>query len=170
MNAPASPKKRRTWLWILVGILGLGVLAVIAIAGVGIYFASHHFKSERTTSAEAFRTFDEVRAQFKDVKPLFEIDRREEPRLTRRIEDLPTSDRRVETMHVIAWDPDKERLARVSLPLWMLRLGRRKIDLTSGGFRFDQLNIDLRQLERVGPILIFDYRPQTGQRVLVWTQ
>jgi hypothetical protein len=73
-------------------------------------------------------------------------------------------------MHILAWDPDKARLARVSLPFWMLKLGRKKIDLTSGDFDFQRLPLDIEQLQRVGPVLLFDYRPAGGQRVLVWTQ
>jgi len=165
----APKKKRRIWLWIIIGVLAAGFVCVIGVAGMGFYFISHHYKAERSSSSNAFRMFDEARAPFKDAKPLYEIDRREVPKLTRRLEDLPTSTQRVESMHVLAWDPDKQRIARISLPFWMLRLGKRKIDLTSG-LTFERMNIDVEQLERVGPILLFDYRPQTGQRVLVWTQ
>jgi hypothetical protein len=90
--------------------------------------------------------------------------------MTRPLESLPAGATRPQTMYILAWDPDKERLARVSMPFWMLRLGRKKIDLTSGGFDFERLQLDIEQLERVGPIILFDYRPQNGQRVLVWTQ
>jgi hypothetical protein len=162
--------KKRTWIWIVASVLGAGVLCVVAVAGFGFYFISHNVKATHATSADAFRAFDEAQVRFKDAMPLFELDRREEPKMTRRLEDLPAGATRAETMYILAWDPEKERLARVTMPFWMLRLGHRKVDLTSGGFEFQRLQLDIEQLERVGPILLFDYRPQTGQRVLVWTQ
>jgi hypothetical protein len=162
--------KRKTWIWIIASLLGVCVLCIIALAGFSYYFISHNVKAGPSTSAEAFRAFDEAKARFKDAEPLFELDRRDEPAMTRRIEDLPTGATRPDVMYILAWDPDKQRLARVSMPFWMLRLGRRKIDLTSGGLSFERMQLDVEQLERVGPILLFDYRPQTGQRVLVWTQ
>jgi hypothetical protein len=162
--------KRKTWLWILAAVLGVVVLCVVTVAGLGMYFASKHFKATRTTSAEAFRAFDDARLPFKDVRPLFELDRREEPKMTRRLEQMPTGATRPQMMWILAWDPEKERLVRVSMPFWMLRLGRKKLDVTSGGFDFERLQLDVEELERVGPLLLIDYRPQTGQRVLVWTQ
>ena len=164
------PLKKKTWIWIVVSVLGVGFLCIVAVAGFGYYFISHNVKAGKSTSTEAFKAFDEARKPFKDMPPLFELDRRDEPKMTRPLESLPAGATRPQTMFILAWDPDKERLARVSMPFWMLRLGRKKIDLTSGGFDFERLQLDIEQLERVGPIILFDYRPQNGQRVLVWTQ
>ncbi len=162
--------KKKTWIWIVVSILGVGFLCVAAIAGFGFYFISHNVKASKSTSTEAFKAFDDARKPFNDTQPLFVLDRRDEPKMTRPLETLPAGATRPQTMFILAWDPDKERLARVSMPFWMLRLGRKKIDLTSGGFDFERLQLDIEQLERVGPIILLDYRPQNGQRVLVWTQ
>lgn len=161
--------KKKTWIWIVVSILGVGFLCVAAIAGFGFYFISHNVKATKSTSTEAFKAFDDARKPFNDMQPLFVLDH-DEPKMTRPLETLPAGATRPQTMYILAWDPEKERLARVSMPFWMLRLGRKKIDLTSGGFDFERLQLDVEQLERVGPILLFDYRPQSGQRVLVWTQ
>ena len=163
------PRKRRTWLWILVGILGAGVVCVIAVAGFGIYFISQHVQSSPVSSADALRSIDDARGRFKDARPLFELDRNEKPRLTRRLEELPAGSARAQSMNILVWDPRKERLARITLPFWMLRLGKNNIDL-SGEFDVQRLPLDIEQLERIGPTLLFDHRPQTGQRVLVWTQ
>jgi len=162
--------KRKTWIWIAVSIVVVGFLCVAAIAGFGFYFIRHNVQASKSTSTEAFKAFDEARKPFQDMQPLFELDRRDEPKMTRPLETLPAGATRPQTMYILAWDPEKERLARVSMPFWMLRLGRKKIDLTSGGFDFQRLQLDIEQLERVGPIILFDYRPQSGQRVLVWTQ
>ena len=162
--------KKKTWIWIIASVLGVCILSVIALAGFGYYFISRNVKAEKSTATDAFRAFDDAKVRFKDTPALFELDRDEKPKLVRPLEAMPTAATRADAMHILAWDPDKARLARVTLPFWMLRLGRKKIDLTSGGFDFQRLPLDIEELQRVGPVLLFDYRPPGGQRVLVWTQ
>jgi hypothetical protein len=52
----------------------------------------------------------------------------------------------------------------------MLRLGRQKIDIASGAFDFERMQLDVNELERVGPVLLFDVHEGSGKRVLIWTQ
>jgi hypothetical protein len=162
--------KRRTWLWILVGVLGLGMVSVIGLAGFGMYFVTRHVHAGPSTSADAFRAFDEARAAFKDTPPVFDLDDRDRPRMVRQLTDLPTSKTRPEVVWLLAWDPDEERLVKLSLPFWMLRLGRQKIDIASGAFDFERMQLDVNELERVGPVLLFDVHEGSGKRVLIWTQ
>jgi hypothetical protein len=161
----------KTWLWIIVGFLGTCVLGLVLVAGAGIYFVSHHISVQKTSSPQALRSFDATRARF-DAKPLIEIDALDHPREGRAIGELPTSSVTPRDLHVLAWNPDDDRLARVSVPLWVLRLGRRKIDIlkSSRGFNFESLNLDIAELERIGPALVLDYRTPSGERVLIWTQ
>jgi hypothetical protein len=162
--------KRRTWLWILVGLVGLVLVCVIAMAGFGMYFVSRHVHAGPSSTTAAFQAFDNARAQFKDAKPMFELDDRDHPRQMRQFSDLPTADKKADVVWILAWDPDRERLAKISLPFWVLRLGRQKIDINSGGFDFERLELDVNELARVGPVLLFDLRANNGKRVLVWTQ
>ena len=84
---------------------------------------------------------------------------------------LPRSDRRPEYLWILVWNPDDGRLSKISLPFWVLRLGRQNIDIKhDSGFDLDQLDLDVDQLERVGPKLIFDFRTSDGERVLIWTR
>jgi len=162
---------RKTWIWIIVACLALGVVAMAAVAGLGLYFVASHISTGRTSSADALRTFDEVRAEFKDARPLFEIDSHDEPRPTRRLTDLPASSTKPKNLWILAWDPDDERLSKISLPFWILRMGKQNIDVRhDGGFDLDKLDLDVDELERVGPVLIFDFRTSDGERVLVWTR
>jgi hypothetical protein len=162
---------KKTWIWVLVAGFGLTVLAMAAVAGLGLYFVTSHVSTDRSSSVEALRTFDEMRAAFRDDKPLFELDSEEIPQPTRDIGDLPTSETRPENLVILAWDPDEERLVKVALPFWMLRLGRRNIEFRhGGGFDFNELDLDVDELERVGPLLIFDFRTSDGERVLIWTR
>lgn len=162
---------KKTWLWIIGGLFAVGVLGMLVIAGAGVYFVSQHIETEPSTGAEALRAFDAARNVFKDP-PLFELDNVERVRVSRRLAQLPTSRVKPEHLWILAWDPEDERLVKVSLPFWLLRLGRRKMDIINGdrGFDLERLNLDIAELERIGPSLVVDHRTPSGERVLIWTQ
>jgi len=162
---------RKTWIWIIVGCLSVCVIGLLAIAGAGVYFVASHIDTEPASSTKALRAFDEARAVFKDQQPLFELDPDERPHQLRNPADLPTSSVRPRNLVILAWDADEERLVRLALPFWLLRLGGRQVDINDGhGFDLDRLHLDVDELERIGPILVFDYRASSGERVLLWTQ
>lgn len=73
---------------------------------------------------------------------------------------------------ILAWDPDEARTVTLSLPLWMLRLGKRNVSVghEADGFDLERLQLDVDELSRVGPALIFDFRNSDGVRVLLWTE
>lgn len=162
---------RKTWIWIVVGCLAVCVIGLLAIAGAGVYFVASHIDTEPASSTEALRAFDEAREVFKDQQPLFELDSDERPHELRNPADLPTSSIRPRDLVILAWDADEERLVRFALPFWLLRLGGRQVEINDGhGFDLDRLHLDVDELERIGPVLVFDYRASTGERVLLWTQ
>src|SRR3954465_10351516 len=105
--------KRRTWLWILLSVLGLCVVAVIALAGFGMYFVRNHVHAGSATASQAFKAFDAASARFKDAKPVFDVDENRHPRELRKLSDLPTSPDKAEFVWVLAWDPDRQRLVKV---------------------------------------------------------
>ena len=162
--------KRRVWLWILLTVIGLCVLAVVALAGFGMYFVRNHVHAGTATPTQAFKAFDAASARFKDAKPIFDVDDRQHPRQLRKLSELPTSAEKAEFVWVLAWDPDKQRMVKVSLPFWLLKFGKQKIDIMEGGFDFERMQLDVNELQRVGPVLLFDYRSNGGQHVLIWTQ
>jgi hypothetical protein len=163
---------RKTWVWIVGGCFGTGVAALMAIAGAGIYFVAHHIHSERSTNADALSAFDSAAAPFRDQRALYELDSSEQPRLARPLTDLPTAAPKPDSLRILAWDPDDERLVRVSLPFWMLRVGHTRMSVTGSEHDFDlgRLNLDPEELQRIGPALVFDFRSREGARVLLWTQ
>ena len=163
---------RRTWIWILGGVAGGAVMTVVAIAGAGIYFVTRHIQSTPTNAADALRSFDHARRRFVGATPLYEMDSANEPRPVRPLTDLPTSRASATHLELLAWDPDDERMVKVSLPIWLLRFGRHKMSIESDGhgFKLEHLDLDARQLERIGATLLFDFRDQDGVRVLVWTK
>ena len=166
----APPKKRRTWLWILLALMALFVIGMIAIAALGLFFVRSHVNVKPVTAVEAFREFDVARAPFKDSKPIFEIDAREHPKQIKKLNELPTSTKRAENMHIMIFDDDDGKLVNLSVPFWVLKMGKDKIDFSHNDFDWERLQLDVRELERVGPVLLLDYQVRGGQRVLIWTQ
>ena len=163
--------KRKTWIWILVSVAGVGVVGLIVIAVAGVMFVTSHVTTTRATAGEAQRAFDATRAMLKDQQPLVEIDRLEQPRVTRQLSQLPSAATKPQYMWVLVWNDREQQLIKVSLPFWLLRLGRKKIDFGSTrGFDLERLNLDLKELERVAPTLVLDHRSAGGERVLIWTQ
>ena len=106
---------RRTW--IVVGVLGAGVAVLLVAAGGALYFVSQHVQTRRTTSADALRGFDEVRAAFGGQRPLYELDQQDEPRAVRPLRELPTAAKPPTNLWILAWDPQEERTVKLSLPL-----------------------------------------------------
>lgn len=162
---------RTTWIWIVVGCLALCGLFLFAVAGAGVYFVASRIDTERVSSVDAMKMFDEARAAFEGQEPLFEIDSDERPHPVRDIREMPTSSERPRDLVVMAWDSDEERIVRVAVPFWLMRLGGRQVEINNGqGFDLNRLDLDVEELERVGPLLLFDYRARTGERVLLWTR
>ena len=52
--------------------------------------------------------------------------------MVRQLSAMPTAATKPEHLIVLAWDPDDERVVKVTLPFWILRMGRRKINIDSG--------------------------------------
>jgi hypothetical protein len=165
-----APSKK-TWIWIIVSVLGACVLLLIGIAGWGVYYVSQHIDTERATVSEAGKAFDSARAPFKEQRPLIELDDSERPRTGRPLTDLPTSTVKPHELRILVWNPEEQRIVRLSLPFWLLRLGRDDVRvMDEGGFDFRRLKLDVDELERIGPALVMDARGRSGERVLVWTQ
>ena len=79
--------------------------------------------------------------------------------------------RRPDQLYVLAFDPDDERIVKVTVPFWLLRLkSRGTIDFNGGQLELEDLKLTVEDLERFGPTLIVDHKSTGGERVLVWSQ
>ena len=162
----------KTWLWIIGGFAVLFVLGLVALAGAGLYFVTRHIDTRTATSSQALREFDDARERFRTAQPLIEVDALDRAHATRTLTALPTSPTKPASLKLLAWDPTEDRLVRMDLPFWILRLGREKLDILQDGHDLDlaQLDLDFAELERIGPALVLDHRTPSGERVLIWTQ
>ena len=164
--------KVKAWIWVVLAIVVVGILGIVAMAGVGFYFASKHFDTRAASPASAAKDFEEVRARFSGQPPLIELDDR--GHFVRAHTDRPTpaNVKAPEHLNVLAYDPDDGRIVRLTIPFWLLRLKMRhtRVDLGGGRVDLEDLKLTVEDLERFGPTLILDQTNSGGDRVLVWSQ
>src|SRR5262245_55289805 len=113
---------RRRWVMIAFGgvvlIIFIGIGAIIAVTA----WFQQNLQVDTRSAAEAETEFDTVKKQFGDRPPLVAMrDNRPEISAER---DKPTDKPvpKIETLYVLAWDSDEERLARFTIPFWLLRM------------------------------------------------
>jgi hypothetical protein len=164
--------KVKTWVWVVLGIVVVGILCVIAVAGVGLYFFSQHVQTRAASPARAAGEFEQIETRFSGQKPLIELDSRGRY-LRANTDRKPPADAKVpEALNVLAFDPDEGRIVRISIPFWLLRMKMRGTTIDFNGRKMDleDLKLTVEDLERFGPTLIVDHKNVGGERVLVWSQ
>jgi hypothetical protein len=161
--------KVKTWVWVVIGIVVAGILGIVAMAAAGLWFVRSHVDIRSITVSAATSDFDGVRSRFTGQKPLIELD--DHDNFVRANTDRPAGTQRPATLNIMAFDPDDEKIVRMDIPFWLLRL-------KSGGSHFSvgsdidlaKLRLTVEDLEKYGPTLIVDHKDRKGSRVLVWTQ
>ena len=163
--------KIKTWVWIVGGIVALGILCVIAMAAVGLWFVRSHVDIRPASTAAVTDEFQTIRARFPNQRPLIELDDR--GNVFHANTDRPAGTQHVQSLNIMAFDPDDEKVVKMDLPFWLIRL-------KMGGTRFEvgrgnnidlaNLHLTVEDLERYGPTLILDHKKSDGSRVLIWSQ
>lgn len=162
-----------TWVWVVIGVVALCIIGLLAVAGMGVYFVARQVDSEAASPARAEEAFDRERGRFKDQKPVIEIDDddRVKSETLKAALKTPGDGRKLKHLSILAWDADDERLVRIEVPFWLLRLKEDPLDiLADSGIRGERIRITVDDIERMGPRLLIDHRGRRGDRVLVWTQ
>jgi hypothetical protein len=169
MNEEAPVKKKRTWLWIVLGVFAFCV--IVAIGGIVLMaaFVRQSVSIADMDASAAENEFDAVRAQFAGQQALIQIvDGR--PQLIERTTEGTAPP--IKTMHIVAWDDDEEKLVRVSVPFWLLRLQSGPIRLNSYADGWDDRRVNIRvdDIERHGPGLLLDANDPNEGRVIIWAE
>src|SRR5690348_8324671 len=112
--------KVKTWVWVVIGVIALGILGIVAMAAAGLWFVRSHVDIRPTTVAAVTTDFDGVRTRFTGQKPLIELDER--GNFVRANTDRPAGTQRPSTLNIMAFDPDNEKVVRMDIPFWLLRL------------------------------------------------
>lgn len=163
--------KVKTWVWVVAAVVIVGILGVIAAAGVGIFFFSRHVETRTASPAVAAQGFSQISARFRHQKPLIELDQHG-LYLGSNTDRQQLPGPPPETLRVMAFDPDTGRVVRVGIPFWLLRLKLKGSSIDFGGNRvqLEDLKLTVEDLERYGSTLVIDHLAPSGQRVVVWTE
>jgi len=165
--------RKRTWVIALVSIAGVAVVATVTLIGLGVYVFRSNVDIDDATPDTADSSFEEARARFAGQEPLIHLVRGDgETRTEVRRRDHP-SEIKPTSLHVLAWDPDDERLVTVRIPFWLLRFGdHATIDFSEGdGDTLEDLDVTMADLDHHGPGLVLDYHVDTDRaRVLLWVE
>jgi hypothetical protein len=164
-------KKKRTWIWILLGALAVIAVGCFAVIGTGLYLASRQVNVIETEASDANTRFEAVRARFKGQDPLLGVGpdgERTAAALERRLAEYtgpPPS-----TLHVLAWNDHEKKLVELSVPFWLFRLASTDTSRWHfNDFEFERLGVEPADLERAGPSLVLD-ETKDRARVMLWTE
>lgn len=162
----------RRWLPIAAGVAVLLVFVAIGAIAVSVAYFSEHTTVERgIDEARAAAVFAEAMRRFPDARPVIEFDAGRKPHYVEGIAGRKNPGS-VTTVHITAWDPDQRALATVALPMWLLRLKSGPIEFGTyvSGLDDHGVRLEVADLERYGPGVLFDFRAPSGERVLLSAQ
>ena len=168
----AEPKKKHTWIWVVVGILAVLFVMAVVLVGSAIFYVRHHISAEVVTTAVGTEEFEHERARFAGQQPLIEMREHDQPLIHRR---TAASAVPLTALHVFAFDARSGKLVHVDIPFWLIRrMPGKRFNLGSGqglDFDTDRMRLTVDDLEQAGPGLLIDgTNPRDGAKVLVWTE
>src|SRR5918993_5702722 len=134
---------------VLLAVVALVTMCGIVVVGLAIWFFTSALESVPADEAQAARSFAEVRAKFGNRTPLLEVTDRG-PVLVDKTGDR-TAAGDIESVRVIAWNADEQKLATVSLPFWILRVTDGPINVSASSATSTRLTVTADELERYGP-------------------
>lgn len=164
--------RKRRWLSIAVGIVFLLVCVAIGLVVVAVSIFRESVDAQTVSADAAEVAFADVLRQFPDRQPLIEISEDGTRRASVAVAAHPASTVELQSMKILVWDPDDERLARVTLPFWLLRMKSGPIELSSYGHGLEDETRELRieDLEAHGPGIVIAHTARRGERVLIWLE
>ena len=165
------PKKKRSWVPIVLGVLALGFVLTVGGCFVAISFLRQQVNVTETNAGGAESEFEKVRARFAGQKPLFQMVDGKPQLVADRATGAPPPPA-LKSMHVMAWDDDEGRLVTFSIPFWLLRLKSGPIHLSAYSQGWDDRGVSFRveDLEKHGPGLLLDVNEADEGRVLIWAE
>jgi hypothetical protein len=165
--------KKTPWAVIIIGSAAFVLIVVVGLVAVAGYVIYQQFAFKATSADErtAEREFTQVVARFEGQKPYLVI-RDGKPTVSQ--EKGPAPGQPVEAIHILVWNPDDQKMVRLNMPFWLLRMAKgRPIKIGSSPDANGEpmrLKFTAEDLERRGPGLILDHQEASGERVLVWAQ
>ena len=175
---------RRTWVWVVLGVVGTLVLLVVVLIGGAIFEFRRHVKSETVDTLVAEQEFSQRRATFAGQQPLVEFAAgRDDGDDVPTVHHPPSDAHRVEihTLRVLIYDLNEGHLIHADIPGWLLRMmhdrsgrGRGAMYGSGGwmygpGFDMSRSRVTIEDLERHGLGLVLDGHNR-NTRILAWSE
>ena len=163
---------KRTWLWVILGVVGTLFLLFVLVVGSAVYMFRTHVHNERLDSTVAEQQFEAQRARFKGQQPLVEFEgddrNQDDARVHRPAPGAPRV--KINTMRVLIYDINQSHLIHVDIPGWFLRM---MPESRFGGFQgdeqFQRHRLTMEDIERHGFGLVVDgHNPNT--KILIWSE
>ena len=111
-------RKTPTWVWVVVGIIGFCVLALVVVVGGGIYMFRQHVQTESASTQDVQQEFEQARQRFAGQQPLVEIpksDSDDRQVLVHKPLETAKPQTNLRSIRVLAYDPREGRLVRVDV-------------------------------------------------------
>ena len=154
----------------ILAIVGTAVLLCVVVLAAALMFIRSTIHRQETDDQTAAATMNAAREKFNGAIPVIEL-RPGGPVYTRPVPDGPAAP--LHRVHVLAWDPDDQSLARMDMPFALLRWKDAPFTVASGvadTFSLDRaVSIKASDLERFGPALLLDQDMPDGTHTLIWT-
>jgi hypothetical protein len=162
---------KRTWLWVVLGVMGTLALLVVVLVGGAIFEFRRHVRTELVEQQTAEQEFDRQRARFAGQQPILEF-------IGKGTYDAPTvhhppeNARRVQirTLRVLIYNANEGRLIHADVPGWLLRAmpyGRGGV--FGANMNMTRNRVTLDDLQRHGLGLVLDGQNYEA-RILMWTE
>jgi hypothetical protein len=162
----------KKWVPIVVGIVIFVVLVGVGLIGSLVYVVSRQVKVQTVSAASGQADFDRMAERMAGQKPFIELpapDSDAEPVVHREMETHGTGS--ISTVHIRVWSPRDNKLARVDLPFWLMRLGgNHPFTFNTGLMNEMRLQVTPEEIDRRGPGLILSWTDRHGTRLLIWTE
>jgi hypothetical protein len=150
-----------------------GIAVLLAVVGIGALVVSVSWLQNNAEvtrdvgAAAADAAFAAEVGTFPDPRPVVEFGADRRPRMTEGIADR-SNPGTVTMLHVLAWDAREGTLARVALPMWLIRLKSGPIEFGAYASGMDDLGVrlDVSDIDRYGPGVLIDYTSPARDRVL----
>jgi hypothetical protein len=171
MNGEEAPKKKKTWLWIVLGVLVFfGMIAVGGIIVAVSFFRQNVDITRQVSAGAASPEFDAIYAKFPGQQPLIQLVDGQPQLVPERASHAPASTP-LSTLHMLAYSSDEENLARITIPFWLLRMKEGPIRLSAYSQGWDDRGVSfrVRDIEQHGPGIVVDVKRNEG-RMLVWAE
>jgi hypothetical protein len=158
----------RTWVKVSLVTVAVAVLGFFTLAGTGAYFFFRELETRSGNEAQFKTDFDTVRAKYVGRPPLIEIANLQAGDFKINRTAHPEG-RRAETVHILTWTADDQKLLRTNVPLWLMRFSSINI-LSHLGVAPEKFRLTAEDLARYGPGIVVDFMKPERSHVLIWVE